>query len=300
MRDSVNRRDHCGNEGVARGITRTDVLETSAGAQGVARLKLDHLTVDFTNLSVLADITLEVQPEEFLCIVGPSGCGKSTLLNAMAGFVSRDVAQIEGSIAVDGKEIRSLSDWGVKLGFVFQRDALWPWRTVLQNVEAGLEIQGVSRQKRRQRAKQLIDMVGLTGFENFYPHKLSGGMRQRASLIRTLAYDPQIILMDEPFGALDAHTRMILQREVTEIWQRTRKTILLVTHDLAEAIVMAQRVVILSHRPATIVGLYDVPFAYPRDPVEVQGKTEFADLYAKIWRTLGQEFRAEEEQKRLS
>lgn len=257
----------------------------------MATLSLDKLSLRFGQISVLANISMEVRPEEFVSIVGPSGCGKSTLLNAMSFFLPPELAQMGGRISLDGRPIRSLPDWGIKLGYVFQRDALMPWRTVVQNVEAGLEIQGVPGKQRRQRAKELVRMVGLEDFSDFYPHQISGGMRQRTSLVRTLAYDPQIIFMDEPFGALDAHTRMGLQLDVTDIWQRNKKTILLVTHDLAEAIIMSQRVAVFSHRPATVIDIYDVPFPYPRDPVEIQGSREFADLYASIWRTLSHEFK---------
>lgn len=254
-------------------------------------LSLDKFSLRFGQVSVLRDVSVEVRSEEFVSIVGPSGCGKSTLLNAMSWFLPAEVAQIGGLISLNGRKISSLADWDGKLGYVFQRDALLPWRTVMQNIEVGLEIRGVPREERQRRAEELITMVGLREFADFYPHKISGGMRQRTSLARTLAYDPQIIFMDEPFGALDAHTRMGLQRDVTEIWQKNRKTILLVTHDLAEAIIMAQRVVILSNRPARVIGVFEIPFAYPRDPVEVQGSSEYTRIYSKIWHMLGQEFR---------
>ncbi len=263
-------------------------------------LEIQDLTVRFVNgVRVLEDVHLEVQEGEFVSVVGPSGCGKSTLLNVAAGLLSRrsDV-EISGRVRWQDQEVRTPEDWQGKLGYVFQRDALLPWYTVAQNVELGLRIRGVPRSERDRRVRELVRMVGLEGFEHHYPHQLSGGMRQRAQLLRTLAYEPKVILMDEPFGALDAHTRMTLQRELTEMWARVRATVLFVTHDLAEAIVMAQRVVLLSHRPGRVVQVYEVPFDYPRDPVELQGQKEFALLHAEIWRSLAREFRAQDQEER--
>ncbi len=226
-----------------------------------------------------------------MALVGPSGCGKSTALNVMASLISHDEADISGVIQVDGVDIRERADWNQSLGYVFQRDTLFPWRTVLQNVEAGLEIRGWKKLERRDRAQELINLVGLTGFEDYFPHQISGGMRQRASLIRTLAYDPQIILMDEPFGALDAQTRLILQAELIRIWAAHRKTILFVTHDLAEAVTLAERVILFSKRPGTVKRICEVPFPHPRDPFELHGSKEFAEFHANLWRTESKEFR---------
>ncbi len=256
-------------------------------------LRVESLSLRYaTGVEVLRDVSLEVAAGEFVSVVGPSGCGKSTLLNVVAGLVDRrgDVDR-SGRITWNGREIRTASDWAGQLGYVFQRDTLLPWFTLEQNVELGLRVRGVPREGRERRVRELVRTVGLAGFEHVFPHQLSGGMRQRAQLLRTLAYDPQVVLMDEPFGALDAHTRLGLQREVTETWSGLRNTVLFVTHDLSEAIVMAQRVVLLSHRPGRVVRVYEVPFGYPRDPIELQGRREFALLYAEIWQGLAREFR---------
>ncbi|GBD30973.1 Aliphatic sulfonates import ATP-binding protein SsuB [bacterium HR32] len=261
-------------------------------------LRVESLSLRYaTGVEVLRDVSLEVAAGEFVSVVGPSGCGKSTLLNVVAGLVDRrgDVDR-SGRITWNGREIRTASDWAGQLGYVFQRDTLLPWFTLEQNVELGLRVRGVPREGRERRVRELVRTVGLAGFEHVFPHQLSGGMRQRAQLLRTLAYDPQVVLMDEPFGALDAHTRLGLQREVTETWSGLRNTVLFVTHDLSEAIVMAQRVVLLSHRPGRVVRVYEVPFGYPRDPIELQGRREFALLYAEIWQGLAREFRAQDSQ----
>ncbi len=244
-------------------------------------------------VEALRDVSFDVRSGEFLAVVGPSGCGKSTMLNAIASLIPPAEANVHGRIVIDGVEVRQAGTPPDSLGYVFQRDTLFPWRTVLQNVESGLEIRGVPQVARAGTARRLIDLVGLSGFEHYYPHQISGGMRQRTSLIRTLAYDPQVILMDEPFGALDAQTRMVLQGELVRIWAGSRKTIIFVTHDLAEAITLGERVVLFSKRPGTVTRIYDVPFPHPRDPFELRGSPAFADLHAFIWRTLGEEFRAD-------
>ncbi len=257
------------------------------------RISIEGLGLRFhRGVEALRDVTFEVRSGEFVAVVGPSGCGKSTLLNAIASLIPPDEAEVTGRILINGTDVGRAAARD-NLGYVFQRDALFPWRTVLQNVEAGLEIRGLSKAERLQKARALIDLVGLAGFEHYYPHQISGGMRQRAALIRTLVYDPQVILMDEPFGALDAQTRMILQGEVIRIWAASRRTIIFVTHDLAEAITLGERVMLFSKRPGTVTRIYDVPFAYPRDPIELRGSPEFAELHAYIWRTLSGEFRGD-------
>lgn len=247
-------------------------------------------------VEAVRDVTFEVASGEFVAVVGPSGCGKSTMLNAMASLIPPEEAEVRGSILINGQSVRQGESPPGSLGYVFQRDTLFPWRTLLQNVESGLEIRGMPRAERLRKAGRLIEMVGLAGFEQYYPHQISGGMRQRTSLIRTLAYDPQVILMDEPFGALDAQTRMILQGELIRIWAGSRKTIVFVTHDLAEAITLGERVILFSRRPGTVTRIYDVPFPHPRDPFELRGSSEFAELHAFIWRTLSEEFRGQEAQ----
>lgn len=256
------------------------------------RITVQGLGVRFhQGVEVLHDVNFDVRSGEFVALVGPSGCGKSTALNVIASLIAPEEAEISGLIRVDGVDIRERADWNQSLGYVFQRDTLFPWRTVLQNVEAGLEIRGWKKSARREHAQKLIHLVGLEGFENYFPHQISGGMRQRASLIRTLAYDPQVILMDEPFGALDAQTRIALQAELIRIWSAHRKTILFVTHDLAEAVTLAERVILFSKRPGTIKRICEVPFPHPRDPFELHGSKEFAEFHTDLWRTESEEFR---------
>ncbi len=258
------------------------------------KITLERLSLRFhRGVQVLRDVSFQVASGEFVAVIGPSGCGKSTMLNAMASLVPQEDAALTGRILIDDVDIRQGPARPQSLGYVFQRDALFPWRTVLQNVEAGLEIRGMSRTERLRKAKGLIDLVGLAGFEHYYPHQISGGMRQRASLIRTLAYDPEVILMDEPFGALDAQTRLILQGEVIRMWAARRRTVIFVTHDLAEAITLGERVILFSKRPGSVAHIYDVPFPHPRDPFELRGSPEFAELHTRIWRTLSDEFRAD-------
>ena len=242
-------------------------------------------------VEALRHVSFAVGSGEFVAVVGPSGCGKSTMLSAIASLIPPEEAEVRGRILIDGVDVRQGGTQSGSLGYVFQRDTLFPWRTVLQNVESGLEIRGMPKPDRVERARSLIELVGLSGFEHYFPHQISGGMRQRTSLIRTLAYDPQVILMDETFGALDAQTRMILQGELIRIWTGSRKTILFVTHDLAEAITLGERVILFSKRPGAVTRIYDVPFPHPRDPFELRGASEFAELHAYIWRTLSAEFR---------
>lgn len=260
------------------------------------KVSVENLSVRFhRGAEALRNVTLQAAPGAFVAVIGPSGCGKSTLLTAMASLLSADEADVRGTIRIDGVDVRQGAGRG-SLGYVFQRDTLFPWRTVLENVCAGLEIRRLPAADRAKRARQLIDAVGLSGFEHYYPHQISGGMRQRTSLIRTLAYDPEVVLMDEPFGALDAQTRMQLQAELLRIWAARRTTIIFVTHDLQEAVTLAERVVVFSRRPGTITHEYDVPLPYPRDPFELRGSPEFAALNAKIWTSVGREFRANQEE----
>jgi NitT/TauT family transport system ATP-binding protein len=193
----------------------------------------------------LDNVSLVVTDCEFVALLGPSGCGKSTLLYLLGGFLPVE----HGAIRVDGKPVAGP---GPDRGIVFQHFALFPWKTVVQNVLYGLEKQGMPRDDRRQRAKEFIELVGLGGFEDSYPSQLSGGMKQRAAIARTLAIDPRILLMDEPFGALDAQTRSLMQAELMRIWQRTRKTVIFVTHDVQEAVFLAERIVVMSARPGHI------------------------------------------------
>jgi NitT/TauT family transport system ATP-binding protein len=199
-----------------------------------------------SEVAALAGVDLEVREGEFVTIVGPSGCGKSTLLYVLGGFIAAD----SGSTAVDGKAVVGP---GVDRGIVFQEYALFPWLTVAQNIGYGLEMTGVPRAERKTIVDRLIHTIGLQGFEQRFPRELSGGMKQRVALARTLAYDPKILLLDEPFGALDALTRETMQDELLRLWQRTRKTVVMVTHDVNEAVYLSGRVLVMSRRPGRIV-----------------------------------------------
>ena len=222
----------------------------------------------------LDDISLEVREREFLALLGPSGCGKSTLLYLIGGFLPIEGGRIE----VDG---RAVAAPGPDRGIVFQHFALFPWKTVRGNILYGLERQGMRRPEREQRVQQFIDLVGLTGFEDSYPSQLSGGMKQRAAIARTLAFDPKILLMDEPFGALDAQTRHLMQTELLGIWQRTPKTVIFVTHDVQEAVYLADRVAVMSARPGRIKAVVDTRF--DKNDKDIFRAKAFVDKVDELW-----------------
>jgi NitT/TauT family transport system ATP-binding protein len=201
----------------------------------------------------LEDVSLEVRQREFVALLGPSGCGKSTLLYLLGGFLPTET----GRIVVNGKPV---SGPGPDRGIVFQHFALFPWKTVRANILYGLERQGMPRAEREKRAQHFVDLVGLSGFEDSFPSQLSGGMKQRTAIARTLAFDPEILLMDEPFGALDAQTRSLMQSELLGIWERTPKTVIFVTHDVQEAVYLADRVFVMSARPGRIKAIVETRF----------------------------------------
>jgi NitT/TauT family transport system ATP-binding protein len=213
-----------------------------------------------------------------LAIIGPSGCGKSTFLRIIDGLVPPD----SGSVHLAGKEVQGP---GKGRGMVFQGFDLFPWRTTLKNVEFGLELLGVAKAERIERSRHFIDLVGLSGFENAYPHQLSGGMQQRVGIARALAVDPEILLMDEPFGSLDVQTRDLLQDELARILERDKKTVLFVTHGIEEAIYLADRILVLSSRPAKIQMTIEVPFSRPRTD-EVKTHPEFLAIRQRVWELL--------------
>jgi len=221
-------------------------------------LKLVHVSKRFDGFVAVQDVSFTVSEGEFVCLLGPSGCGKTTILRMIGGLEE----PTEGKILLDGKP---LSYRGGDVGFVFQEYGLFPWRTVLKNVEFGLEILGVEKQERRRIARRYIEMVGLSKFENSYPHELSGGMKQRVGIARALATNPKLLLMDEPFGALDAQTRNILQEELIRIWMQEHKTVLYVTHSVDEAIFLADRVFVLTASPARLKREFRVDIERPRD-----------------------------------
>jgi NitT/TauT family transport system ATP-binding protein len=222
----------------------------------------------------LANVSLKVRAHEFLALLGPSGCGKSTLLYLVGGFLPIET----GKILVDGK---SVAGPGPDRGIVFQSFALFPWKTVRKNVLYGLERQALPRAEREARAQAFIDLVGLGGFEESYPSQLSGGMKQRVAIARTLAFDPRMLLMDEPFGALDAQTRSLMQGELLAIWEKTRKTVIFVTHDVHEAVYLAERVAVMTARPGCIKAIVDTRFD-KADP-QVHRSKLFVDKVDEVW-----------------
>jgi NitT/TauT family transport system ATP-binding protein len=227
----------------------------------------------------LDGIDLDIAEGEFVTIVGPSGCGKSTLLNLIVGLIRCSA----GRITFRGETIDGIT---TKIGYVTQKDNLLPWRTLIENVEIALEIRGVDANARKAQARDYIERVGLGGFEEHYPHELSGGMRQRANIIRTLIYDPELILMDEPFGPLDAQTRIVLQDQLLQLWSASKKTIIFITHDLIEAITLADRVVLMSSRPGRIKFIENVAIPRPRDVFQIHESPEFRSAYERLWHEL--------------
>jgi NitT/TauT family transport system ATP-binding protein len=247
----------------------------SAGAQ-ITVEGVSHLYRPPGGRPVLAleEVSLEVRAREFLALLGPSGCGKSTLLYLIGGFLPTE----QGRIQLEG---RPIAGPGPDRGIVFQHFALFPWKTVRGNVLYGLERIGLRRAERQKRAQSFIDLVGLTGFEDSYPSQLSGGMQQRAAIARTLAFDPKILLMDEPFGALDAQTRHLMQDELLGIWRRTPKTVVFVTHDVQEAVYLADRVAVMSARPGRIKTIVDITL--DKSDSTIAKSTAFIDQVDAIW-----------------
>jgi NitT/TauT family transport system ATP-binding protein len=226
-----------------------------------------------------------VRRGEFVALLGPSGSGKSTILNMIATLVKPS----SGQILIDGKPVISgKATPGV--GYVFQRDTLFPWRTVADNIGYGLQLAGIGDAERKERVATCLAQAGLQGFGDAYPSALSGGMRQRAALMRTLVVEPQILLMDEPFGALDTHTKIDMHEVLLRIWDREQQTVLFVTHDLGEALTLADRIILFSARPGQIKDMFEVDFARPRDAVKVRETPRYAELFQHIWHSLGEEF----------
>jgi NitT/TauT family transport system ATP-binding protein len=230
-------------------------------------------------LIALQDLDFTVRSGEFLTLVGPSGCGKSTLLDLLLGLAK----PTKGRILIDGREIRSP---GLDRGIVFQQYALFPWKTTRGNVEFGLEAQGVPKKERRERADYYIELVGLKDFANHYPHELSGGMKQRVAIARSLAYNPDVLLMDEPFAALDAQTRETLQAELLRIWEKTKKTIVFITHSIDEAVFLGQRVVVLTARPGTVKKIVEVPLRNRLFEPNINSHPEFIKARSEVWNLL--------------
>lgn len=216
------------------------------------------VTQRFNGLTVFDRLQFSVRENEFLCVLGKSGCGKTTLANLMTGLVPAT----QGGVTIDGEPVNPKRH---ELAFVFQEPSLWPWRNVRDNVNIGLEIKQVPRDEAGRRLDEMIELVGLQGFENYYPYQISGGMKQRVAIARAFAVDADLILMDEPFAALDAQTRQAMQAEVLRIWERLKHTVVFITHSLEEAIYLAERIIVLSDKPATIKGDFVVEVPRPRD-----------------------------------
>ncbi len=255
-----------------------------------AALSLDDITCTFISrddrsqrYTAVRDVSLSVAPGEFVSVVGPTGCGKSTLLNVGAGLLEPS----SGSVQVFGEVLKGINR---RAGYMFQTDALMPWRTALANVMAGLEFRGVAPEEARRQAEDWLKRVGLGGFGDRYPHQLSGGMRKRSALAQTLVLDPDIILMDEPFSALDIQTRQLMENEVLDLWAAKRKAVLFITHDLDEAIAMSDRVVVLSAGPGSHpIGEFTIDLPRPRDVAEVRVDPRFIELHKAIWGVLRDE-----------
>ena len=248
----------------------------------MGKLEIRNLTRSFTRedgseMIVLDNLDLAVSDKEFVCILGSSGCGKTTLLRLIAGLDQ----EREGQIVLDGEEMQGPSP---KVGFVFQEYSLFPWRTVVDNIAFGLEMNRIGREERYLIADRYLDLVGLKQFKNSYPSELSGGMRQRVAVARALALEPVLLLMDEPFGALDAQTRNMLQKELLEIWEKTKKTIIFITHSVDEAVFLADRIIVLTPRPGRICQIFPIELKRPRDRTSV----EFAQVRRSVLDLMGQ------------
>ncbi len=248
------------------------------------KLQISHLGKSFGELRALQDISLVVERGEFIAVVGPSGCGKTTFLRIVAGLEPAS----SGDVRLDE---RAISGPGGDRGFVFQTDNLLPWRTVFANAIIGREVAGRVGSAERQRTLELLKLVGLDGFENYHPRQLSGGMRQRVNLARALAIDPQILLMDEPFSSLDAQTREIMQTELMRIWEAGRKTVLFVTHQIDEAVFLADRVLVFARRPGRLRESVAVELARPRT-LAIKRTAEFVRYVDHIWRLIEDDVRA--------
>ena len=261
-------------------MTTADVAPAPGRAERPVQIAFDKVGVVFPNgTRALNEVSLDVHEGEFLAVIGPSGCGKSTLLNMAAGLLKPTVGAVRyGAVPVTGPNR--------EVGYVTQKDQLLPWRTVEKNVALPLEFRGVPKAQARDRVAAVIEQVGLRGFERSYPGELSGGMLKRAALARTMVYAPSTYLMDEPFASLDAQLRMVMQDELLRIWRETRSTVVFVTHDLAEAITLADRIVVVTSRPGRIKMVTDVDLPRPRSAVSAHEAPEFSALMSRLWAAL--------------
>ena len=254
----------------------------------MVKLSIEHLSKRYwferedREVLAVSDVSLAVEDGEFLAIVGPSGCGKTTLLNIVAGLLPYE----EGIVSIDGKQIKGP---GVDRAVVFQHSSLLPWRTISGNVRYGMEMQRrFDENTMRERADHFVKMVGLNGFERHFPNELSGGMQQRVNLARALAADPKVLLMDEPFAALDAQTREFMQAELLKIWSQDKKTVLFITHQINEAVYLADRVAVMSARPGRLKGIFKIPFGRPRT-LSLKRDPRFLEIEDSIWQLIEEE-----------
>ncbi|WP_026186885.1 ABC transporter ATP-binding protein [Ensifer sp. BR816] len=248
--------------------------------QAKSMVSLDSVTMAFGAYVAVQDVNLKVSDGEFLAIVGPTGCGKSTILNAIAGLLK----PASGTVSIDGQPVRGIQN---DIGYLFQQDALLPWKTAIENVELGPMFKGVGAAERREQSMRWLAKVGLKGFEHRYPHQLSGGQRKRVQMAQALITGPKVILMDEPFSALDIHTRHLMQNELLRLWQEERRAVVMITHDLEEAIALADRVVVLAAGPRSrVIDSFPVDLERPRDVAEIKLDPRFMDLYRNIWSSL--------------
>ena len=259
----------------------------TSGDAGAAAIELHEVTKRFVSpngksFTALRDLELTVAAGEFCAVVGPTGCGKSTTLALISGLEPPSV----GTVRVFGEPVKSV---GRSVGYVFQRDAVFPWKNVLDNVAMGPRFRGVDTEQANADARQWIARVGLDGFERYYPHQLSGGMRKRVALAQTLINHPKILLMDEPFSALDVQTRALMENELLDLWASTGSSVVFVTHDLEEAIGLADKVVVITAGPGTVKGTYKVDLPRPRNIAEIRFLPRFIELYEEIWNDLRDE-----------
>jgi NitT/TauT family transport system ATP-binding protein len=268
---------------------RGDFGTGAAGRETTPRIEILGLSKTFklgaATIEAVRNVSFSVKRGEFVALLGPSGSGKSTVLNMIATLIGPDA----GSVKINSLPVipgKATPD----VGYVFQRDTLFPWRTVSGNIGYGLELAKVPPKERGERVANAIAQAGLQGFEQAYPSALSGGMRQRVSLMRTLIVKPQVLLMDEPFGALDTHTKIGMHGVLLKIWEREKQTVLFVTHDLGEALTLADRIILFSARPGQIKDVFDVDLPRPRDAVKVREAPRYAELFQRIWHSLGEEF----------
>jgi NitT/TauT family transport system ATP-binding protein len=268
----------------ARGVA---ISPSAVRSDAAASITLRGVTKRFATskggiYTAIHDVSLDIAPGEFCTLVGPTGCGKSTSLGLIAGLTTPS----SGTVAVDGSPVTGIGD---RIGYVFQSDAVFPWRSVLDNIAVGPRYRGKSRREAEVLARDWILRVGLKGFEDRYPHQLSGGMRKRVALAQTLINEPRTLLMDEPFSALDVQTRTLMENELLSLWSATSASVLFVTHDLEEAIALADRVFVMTAGPGTVKGSYQIDLPRPRNVAEIRFLPEFVRTYETIWNDLREE-----------